>query len=242
MKNLLYLISLIFLFSCGKESLCPTNTGETSIELRSLDDFNRISIFGDVDLFLTWDSVQSVRVECGENLQNGIITEVTNEELVIDNELKCNWIRDLGSTIRVYVNLDSLNSITNTAQGNISSLNTLEMKDFLLTCEGSISIIDLTLDVKNVDIVQSASFANITLSGNAEKIAVYNDGNGAVLAKNLNANEAFVTNKSVGKIELVSNSKLNANIHNRGNIYYSGDPSEIIFELHYPGTGSLIPF
>jgi len=234
-------ILIILLCACGKESLCPNNIGEIQREVRDLEDFNKILIEGDVELIFGKDSLQSVVLECGENLMHAISTEVQNETLLIDNKLKCNWIRDLNTPIRLFVNAPEITEIVQRGQRNIKTNGDFEGGFFQLICEGSVSKIDLSLKTDDSEIIQSASHCFITVKGESNKFFTYNNGTGTIDASEMLSNNSIAINKSIGPIEINANERLKGEIHNRGDVIYFGEPDSINFSIIHPGTGSFIP-
>ncbi|MEM7162489.1 MAG: head GIN domain-containing protein [Bacteroidota bacterium] len=241
MKTLQLFIALSILISCGKESSCPGSTGEIIFEERILDEFEKISVLGDVELVLKKDSLQSVRLECGENLAQSIRTEVIDGELIVDNSLTCNWLRDLNTPIRLHISSSQLNYIYHEGQKDIRTEGSFSCNSFSILAEGSNSKINLTMNCQDLDIVQSASNCSIELKGYCSNLYSFNSGTGSILAAEMACEEAFVTNQSSGRIEVNALQILKAHIYNTGDIYYKSSPDSINFKVFHPGTGLFIP-
>ena len=72
---------------------CFKSTGKIVDEYRAVQQFNEIQVMNNINLFITYDTIQEIRVEAGKNLVNLIKTDVNNNRLIIKNNNKCNWIR-----------------------------------------------------------------------------------------------------------------------------------------------------
>src|SRR3954465_11217106 len=92
---LVFLSSLIFFSSCKKENRCDCikRTGDIVTEIRSLKAFDRLQVEENVNVFLTQDSIQEVKVEAGEHLISLVETAIVDGTLTIRNKNKCNWAR-----------------------------------------------------------------------------------------------------------------------------------------------------
>jgi len=241
MKHIYFIAFCVLLMACSKESDCPVSLGKIVTEERMLPAFHSLSIHGDVEIILGQDSIQSVQLECGENLANSIHTEVIDGELVIDNELKCNWIRDLSTPILLYINTPNIDFIYTEGQKDIRTEEIFTTEFFQLTCEGSQSQIDLELNCPELNIIQSASNCRISLSGEGSHFFVYNSGNGSIDASEFFCEDGFMNNLSIAPIEVLASDFLKARIYSRGDILYFQEPDSLFFELIHPGSGQLIP-
>jgi hypothetical protein len=83
-----------------------------------------------VDVVIVPDTFYSIKVTCGKNLVDGIITEVKNNRLEIRNINKCNWLRDFENRFTVEVTVRDLNQLTNNGSGNLSFTDTLVTPEF----------------------------------------------------------------------------------------------------------------
>ena len=82
------------LAQCGKDDgTCISSTGKTIIQDRSGLDYHYVEVYDNINLILTQDSVNTgIKVEAGENLIDGITTEIDSGRLVLRNSNTCNWL------------------------------------------------------------------------------------------------------------------------------------------------------
>ena len=92
---LLGILTCICLFSCRKDpgAGCLDSSGAVSEEIRPLNAFRKLRISDNVQV--TWhdSTVAVLKLRCGKNLMAGITTRQSGDELIIDNQNRCNWVR-----------------------------------------------------------------------------------------------------------------------------------------------------
>ena len=129
-KKISFIILAMLGFSfegCQKENRCDCikRTGEIVMVTRSVKPFDKIFAEENVNVFITEDSVQEVKVEAGENIEPLIDTEVTDGILYIRNRNKCNWARSYKKPLNVYIRVKGLKYITSNGTGTIKSVNAI---------------------------------------------------------------------------------------------------------------------
>jgi len=121
---------------------------EVTTEDRTISDFNKIEVIDNVDVFLTFNEIQSVNVETDSNLQDAVITEVNNGILVIKLSDKIVRKKELMIHIKVSRELKEINSYNN---AKIISKNSLAIDSLTINSFDN-SDIDLKLSSKIVQI------------------------------------------------------------------------------------------
>ncbi len=137
MKKYLFLLVLMFVFSCNSEdaSDCFQTSGTViQTEIEKLDSFTAILVNRDVELIITQDEFTKVVVETGDNLLNDIDVKVTNGRLVLTDNNTCNYTRDFGIT-KVYVTAPNITEIRSSTQYDISSNGILAFDSLNLVSE-----------------------------------------------------------------------------------------------------------
>ena len=129
---------------CAKDGgVCLATTGPETRQVRNLPGFNTVDVRENVNLVLSTDSVTSVAVEAGENIISGITTTVTDGQLLIHNNNKCNWLRDYSKPVNVYISGNKLWKIKYNGSGNISSNGTLKQDSINVEVWGGCGNIEL---------------------------------------------------------------------------------------------------
>src|SRR3954470_838525 len=98
------------LASCKKENLfdCFKSTGAIVTERRSIESFTETIIYDNVNVIIVQDSLTYLEVNAGENLLPLINTEIRGGKLIIENNNKCNWVRDFSVPVNVYMHVPHL--------------------------------------------------------------------------------------------------------------------------------------
>lgn len=222
-KKYLLFVLIIFIFSCKKENLCDCfkGNGNTISEIRDIKGFDRIVTEDNINLFISEDSTFEVKIETGDNLIKLISTVVTDGELRIKNNNKCNFVRNK-KDVNVYVRLPVIKYITSEGYGKIESLDTLTSPVFDIRTKGPG---DIQLKVNNSKVI-SHMFGNgdIYLSGNTNEHACHIVGQGFANCSDLRTNYTWIYSKTSGNVYVNAKDLLQVILESSGNIYYSGNP------------------
>ena len=121
---------------------------EVTTEDRIISDFNKLEVIDNLDVFLTYNEIQSVSVETDSNLQEAVITEVNNGVLIIKLSDKIVRKKELMIHIKVNRELKEINSYNS---AKIISKNSLAIDSLTINSFDN-SDIDLKLNSKTVQI------------------------------------------------------------------------------------------
>lgn len=228
-------------FSCKKEydGVCLKGTGDVITEDRTVTQrFSNIDLDDNVELIIVQDTFQHIKVEAGENIVPGIITENESGTLKIFNANSCDFFRSYKFPLKVYVYTDSLSKITFNGGGNISSTGTLKFPSLTFECLNSGSDVVLNLDNDSVIVFLHTGSTNIYLNGNTQYAYFYSSGNSIVHAENLLSDAVHVNNNSTGDFYVNAVNTLRAEIYMYSTTWYKGNP--VITKTGY-GSGELKP-
>ncbi len=218
---------------------CLTNTGPIITQVRSVGNFDSISLTDHVNVILQQDSVNIVEVEAGKNVIDGIVTETEGRVLYIGNTNKCNWLRDYNKPLNVYVHVRNLLHINYNASGNVTAKDTLRSDSLKVEVWGGCGTIDLTLRIPLGFFTLQLGTATMILHGYCSITSIYSRDYGLIQGKDLRAGYNFVKNAGSNDCYVNAWQCLDATIESIGNIYYAGKPDSL--SLHINGTGSVIP-
>ena len=235
---LITIISFGF-FSCKKDiSDCFTSTGEIITENRSTEDFHLIFLNDNVNLVITHDTVNAVKVEAGENIIGSIKTEFDNGHLIIQNTCICNWVRSYKKDITVYVFTNNLDSLKYESSGNVSCTNTIICDSISIDVWGGAGTIELNLDVKISKLNLHYGTADMIFHGSSPNTYIYNASYGLFHCKDLYATNVYINNRGSNNCYIRAERILEAKIESIGNICYYGNPDTITSNI--TGDGKLI--
>ncbi len=238
---LVFLLLLAGISSCNKSGAdCFTSTGAIVSQMREAADFDTIIAKENVDIVLTQDSVNSIMVEAGKNIVDGITTVITDRQLFIDNTNTCNWVRSYDKPLRVHVHAKNLRKLWYLSAGNITTTNAINTPSFLLDVWGGCGSIDLNLNVINGFIYEHLGTADITLRGRVVYNSVVSGDFGLLQLKDLSTDFTYISNTGTNNCYVNVHKSLDATIRSIGDIYYTGKPDTI--HAHILGAGHLIEY
>ncbi len=237
----LAIMAFICLGSCNSVDDCFRGTGEIISEDRITGNFNRLNLSSNVDVIVHKDSTARITVTAGENLLKGIQTINENGALKITNTNTCNWVRKLNPQLTVDVYTPELLSIfCEDATGNITFADTMESNEFRLDSYASMGSYTLKLKNNITTLALHNGPADLIASGTTQTLYQYNAGFGELNSEALKSVQCYATNKGTNNSYLYATDVLEVKIEYNGNIYYRGNPANIIQTVN--GNGRLIKF
>ena len=134
MKQLIYILSVIFLFGCDSENApdCFQNSGDIVQQEIVVDEFTKITVYKNIELFIQQGLTQKVVLETGENLANDVEVYVENGRLTLKDNNSCNLTRDYGIT-KIYVTTPNVTEVRNSSNLDVHSIGVLNFPDLKLT-------------------------------------------------------------------------------------------------------------
>jgi hypothetical protein len=239
----LFLFFLV-LGSCNSEkaSDCFQNAGElTRVEVATAN-FEKITVFENLNLVLKQGEEQKVAIESGEFLLNDISVTVEDNRLIVRNENGCNLFRDYGLST-VYVTSPNINEIRSSTGLNIASEGTLVYPSLRIISESfnqpeadtTSGSFDLNLDCDTVVVlVNGISF--LQLSGQTQNFNI-NAAAGAsrIEAGELRAEMVRINHRGSNDIIVNPQQSISGIIRGYGDVVSLNRPQEIEVEETFEG-------
>lgn len=241
MKNriLLLLVACTSIISCDKPWDCVKSTGPITTETRDLSPITDIYMHSDVDLVMHYDSVYRMSVTAGKNLLPEIKTEITGSKLELNNKNRYNWVRDLNPKIVVDVWCPTLEHIElYDADAVIEFADTLKFDSFRFDSFGSSGSYHLKLKGGTLTLAIHNGPADLKAEGKAGVSYLYNVGYGKMDCSALNLDDIYLGSYGTNDVYVNVNNVLEADLHSRGNVYYTGTPAHLKEKI--TGQGRLI--
>jgi hypothetical protein len=234
-------LGLIVSGACEKSGTnCFSSTGDIIRQERFLPSFDSIEMYDNVNVILTYDSVDKLVVEAGEHIIDGITTEVENGNLVIRNMNLCNWTRDFSKPVNIYISLDYLWRVYYNSAGNLTTTNTLNLDSLEIDVWGGCGTIDLDLDLYTGYFAENLGTADFLLTGKCDICYIWSGEYGPFDCGDLSTRYCFVKTQSSNDCRVRVEKILGATITSIGNIYYTGNPDSVSYTI--TGQGKLIPY
>jgi hypothetical protein len=214
-----FAIAISLFFGCSKNENPVDNnqivgSGKLVSESRVVGTFTGIQVTNFAKVFITQDTVESLRLESDDNIIDRVVTSVTSNMLIVG-------LRD-GSyskvTVNVYASMKTIKRFESTGTAEFSTINSIQTDS--LTCK----------------ITGAGSF---TLTGKTNYESIEIIGSGDVHNFNLISSFCSVTISGAGNVEAYVTQQLDATIAGTGNITYAGNPP-VVHQI-ISGVGTIQP-
>lgn len=242
MKQIGFLILLLFIFSCRKENRfdCFKGNGERVTEERHTSAFTSVHIEDKFETQVFQSSDFHVTVSCGEHIINNIQTTVADGVLTIKNMNTCNFVRGYNEPIRINIYAPSISYLVNDGVGKVE-FDPGFKQDSVSVRVASSGDVHLQGSFR---VIRSSSNGNgdMTISGSTRELFLYTNGINFVDTRALSVtNYMFIHSVTIGDcyINAADTRQFDYNIQGRGNIYYYGTPAVINNYSEPSGTGQL---
>ncbi|MFY0688260.1 MAG: DUF2807 domain-containing protein [Cyclobacteriaceae bacterium] len=202
-KLTLALAVIVTLASCDKTlDLCELDSGPTQSFVLDMDQFDRISLLGPIDLEITQGPNQDISVETTAEIFDHMEYEVKNEhfEIGFKNNVRC--FADAAITVKIEV--PDIESIYASGVSNIVSTNELDLGSLRLDASGSITS-NLTGRVANQELVGSGTLE--------------------VQHFDLTTDNTSIKISGTGELEINCQEKLDIDVSGAATIKYIGEPT-----------------
>jgi len=242
LKALVVVIYVLLFSGCIKdEGVCISSTGKIIIQDRLALPFHYVEVFDNINLILTQDtSLTEIKVEAGENLIDGITTEIDNGRLVLRNQNTCNWLRSFEVPVNVYLTFTKLDTLIYRAAANITCNNDWTNDSIRFEVVEGGGQIDLRLNVTKSYLYNHKGTVAINVTGYSKVTIISCNGYGPFHAENLLSMFTYLSTYSPNDVFVHVVVEMQVGIGNIGNVYYRGDPNLVIVNMS--GTGKLIKF
>lgn len=217
------------MISCN--DLIDGTAGAVISETRQEPTFHSINMEGNIDVFVSYDTVSSIRVEAGENLIDYIETSVIGDELLV-YEAPNNIVNT--KPIRVYVTMDSLENVYMEGSGDLD-VNDIFSNHLNILAKGSG---DMNFEIEATSInYQIQGSGDAKFVGNVTALNILIEGSGDFRGKHLYAYDANVEIEGSGDVFVNASNSLIAMISGSGDITYFGNPSTVTTSI--TGSGNV---
>lgn len=199
-------------------------SGNVITEARSVSGFNNVRLNGAGRLVITQGSEESLQIQAEDNIMEQLVSNVTDDTLVLGYQEQ-NWLNTiLPSRIITYtlsvINLSDL-TINGAGDIEIDALQS-EMVSLALNGAGQIVINNLTADSLTVNITGTGM---INISGQATSQSVKIEGAGNYQAGDLQTTSSEIEINGLGNSTVWATNTLNVTIKGGGSVGYFGNPN-----------------
>jgi len=217
---------------------CFKSTGPITTEERPITGFHTIELNNNIDLELQSSNSNSLSIEAGKNLLDGIRTTVVDSVLTIENNNSCNWVRDYSAPLKAYLTFSHLDTIRYNSIGNISSADTVRIGHLVIDVWQGAGDISFTVNADMLFCNLHYGTVDIKMNGRSENCFVYSASFGLVDNRGLISKNVYLKTKSSNDVYVHATRTLDVSLEGIGNVHYMGTPPNIY--LNRTGPGELI--
>ena len=235
MKKLVLLLSIgaILFSSCYK----VVGTGPVVTDLRPVSNFTGVSSSISAKVNFTVEPVFKVEVRAQENIQDVLLTKVSNG--VLEISFKNGTIVKTNKEITVNVSAPTADFFRLSGSGNIDVSGNLVTNnlEFNVSGSGKITIQQATIanEIKS-HVSGSGDIRIVTGTAKNEDLSV--SGSGSIDLGEVQAETATTQISGSGNVKLRLSQSLDAHISGSGSVHYYGNP---VVTTHISGSGKVVP-
>jgi hypothetical protein len=193
-------------------------SGVVTAENRTVPSFSGIEVEGSGDVELSQGLVQSVSVECDDNIQPYVKTDVVGSVLHLG--IKTGTSISRMTRLHFHIVVPNIDTIIISGSVGVRALSTLRGSSLSLSIRGSGGI-DATVDMARLTTSIGGS-GDITLAGSARDLTVTIDGSGSVRARSLDSATADVGINGSGSASVNARDTIGIRINGSGDVEYGG--------------------
>ena len=191
-------------------------------KIRNLNkDFSKISASEGLEVILSQNNENSIKVQADENLHQYIITEV------VDETLKIHTSNQIGKAEakKIYVNFKTLSNINSSSGSNIISSNEINANKISIKATSG-SNQNIYVASENL-YCSSSSGASINLKGKSNIINATSSSGSSINAIELLSSSCKTNTSSGASIKVYCSSEINSKASSGSSIKFDGNPKQI---------------
>ena len=213
-------LALFSFQSCKKDCFPLKGKGDIISVDYAVPPFTSVSNSISANVYLTQDSVQSIRIETNENIHEIINLKVIDQDLKIEYSKKCGSINN--AEINIYISAPTLTGLKLSGSGNMQTMNQFNSNSFEAKVSGSGNI-TASVNSLTATTAKISGSGDIYLSGSTllENFAI--SGSGSIRSFALESEVSTVEISGSGNADVFVNDQLDAKISGSGDIRYKGN-------------------
>lgn len=220
MKRLKALVIFVLTTGFSLSTALAGNSDQT--ETRNVKGFNAIKVSTGIDLYLTMDDKEAVKLVADDEIIDKIRTEVKDGTLHI--YIKNSWFNWNGNnkTRKAYVSVKELSKLHASSGSDVKTENTLKGETLEVKASSG-SDMELDVHYKNLTL-DTSSGSDARLSGKVKTFMAEASSGSDIKAKGLNTQICKLRASSGSDIAITVSDELYARASSGGDITYSGNP------------------
>lgn len=230
-----YLVSIVTLLLFNGANAQKTVVNDANAEVRSVTgSFNKITVSGGIDLFLSQYDKESVAVSASsDEYRQNIKTVVENNTLKIYYDGK-KWNTG-NKKLKAYVSFTMLEKLNASGACSVQVEGTIQVASLMLGMNGA-SDFKGAVKVNNLAIELSGA-SDVKITGTASIVSIQSSGASDVKGYELITDVCTAKASGASDINITVNKEISAHASGASDIYYKGDA--VIKDMHSSGASSV---
>jgi len=192
-------------------------------QTRDVGNFSSISVQSGIDLHLTQDKAQSVKIVANDNVIDRIITKVEGRTLKI--YLQKNYVKgriwEKTTPMHVYVSIDELDRIYASGGSDVESTGVWKSDELHIIGSGG-SDIELEIEVDNLE-VECSGGSDVDIDGLAANLELNCSGGSDFNGRQLKTKKSIVRSSGGADAYIYVTDELRVRASGASDVRYSGD-------------------
>lgn len=239
-KNTYLFLALGFLSAAFSFSSCSKGNEPLTVS-ENLAAFHTIEIDGVYDIVLIQDTINSISISGTEKQIDKSIYSVSDSVLSISTGHAGEYLHPKNENMQLTIHISNLKRINIHETCKIISSDPIghANDEIGIVIDTKLAEIDLNLACRTFYYWNNPNGTKMKLTGTVQELKIWNAGLGQVDASLLNSDYVLCENGSLGNCQVRALQKLEYSITNKGDIYYFGNPAEIV-AVEVTAAGKLI--
>jgi len=217
---------------------CWHGTGQNVNQIYETGYFLDVNARGMFEIILVQDSVYYIELEGGDKVLEYTAVSVIDSSVYLDNSNECYFLRDY-EKIKCYLHYADNLQLNLFETCKVTSQNPVTT-NLLLTVPAELAEVDILLNNSHFHFYNhKTTGGTYTFRGFSDRCIISGYYSARFVLSGLTSREMHINNSSIGDMHVNADEVLNVEIHNKGNIYYSGAPVIVIDSIS--GSGKLLP-
>lgn len=193
----------------------------TITEERSVGSFNAIRVGGSVDVYLSQGNEESIRVEANPDVMAKVLTEVREDILHVNENIKT-W-KGRYTTIKVYVTFKNIHHLSVNGASDVIGKTAIKASQLKVDVGGA-SDLKVELIADSLDFVVSGA-SDAVLKGEAKGLKARVSGSSDFLASDLSVQTCYIRVSGAADAKIRVSEAMDCETSGSSDLIYYGNPS-----------------
>ena len=217
---------------------CWHGTGQNTSRIFETGYYNKANARGMFEIILVQDSVYYIELQGGDKVLGYAEVSIIDSSVYFDNLNECYFLRDY-EKIKCYLHYAGNLQLNLFETCKVTSQNPVTTS-LILTVPAEMAEVNILLDNSHFHFYNhKTTGGSYTFRGFSDRCIISGYYSARFVLSDLTSREMHINNSSIGDMHVNANELLEVEIHNKGNIYYSGSPEIVIDSIS--GSGKLFP-